>query len=268
MYTHICIYICINTHIYIYTYVYVYVSPAPVPTHPSSLALNGMDPPTPSHQTLRLHAIWCYLQHLKATTSHTTVPKTCLCNAYNYITHGLPLMYTIHSVPMHTCNPIYARMQYVPTNILPKYRYPPNVSCLCVICTLLHHYLYAPYTLHLLPTHVSWCTYIRLIACPYTIIRNNILPVNSLNTLHILPINWTSTTYSCTNTYTYSPCRTVVELLGPPKATGREPSGWGVGCVWWSLLMYTYTYKHNLYTICIHTTHTHTYCIYIYIHTI
>ena len=141
-------------------------------------------------------------------------------------------MYTIHSVPMHTCNPIDARMQYVPTNILPKYRYPPNVSCLCVICTLLHHYLYAPYTLHLLPTHVSWCTYIRLIACPYTIIRNNILPVNSLNTLHILPINWTSTTYSCTNTYTYSPCRTVVELLGPPQSHGEGTIWLGGGvCV-------------------------------------
>ena len=124
------------------------------------------------------------------------------------------------------------------------------------ICSL--HPTFTTYTcfiVYLYRTHCVPIYYIR-----------NIFPVNSLNTLHILPINWTSTTYSCTNTYTYSPCtgRTVVELLGPPKATGREPSGWGVGCAWWSLLMYTYTYKHNLYTICIHTTHTHILCIYIY----
>ena len=153
IYTYMYIYIYMYKHTYIYIYICICIcesspgTPTPLLPRPKWYG--------PPHSTPPNLAFACYLQHLKATTSHTTVPKTCLCNAYNYLTHGLPLMYTIHSVPMHTCNPIYAWMQYVPTNILPKYRYPPNVSCLCVVCTLLHHYLYAPYTLHLLPTHVS-----------------------------------------------------------------------------------------------------------------
>ena len=60
-------------------------------------------------------------------------------------------------------NPIYyAWMEYVPTNkkiCVYVYRYihksPTNITYLCVEYTMPRHYLYTPYNLHILPTHVS-----------------------------------------------------------------------------------------------------------------
>ena len=67
------------------------------------------------------------------------------------------------------------------------------------------------------------------------------LPVNSLNTIHILPTNWTSSTYSCTNT-----AHVGLLLLGnpPPQATrGRgEPFGWGGVVIPAHVYIYIYIY--------------------------
>lgn len=74
----------------------------------------------------------------------------------------------------------------------------------CIPCLITTHILLTPYIyIYILSTHVSFTGYRKNtshgIACPCTIkyyihIYIYILPVISLNTLHVLPMNWTSGT--------------------------------------------------------------------------
>ena len=93
-----------------------------------------------------------------------------------------------------------------------------------ILYTLYYILLYTIYYIHLytIYIYILYTTYKQYIDI-YIYIHT--LPVNSPKTLHILPINWTSSTYSCTNTAYLG-----LLLLGPPGG------GTIWGGLWWSLI--------------------------------
>ena len=157
-----------------------------------------------------------------------------------YLTRGLPLIvdtYRLYTQRKHILIPFdsyivlnttwpYAWMQYVPTYMHTYthiyiyihtyiHKSPIDITNLCVVYTLPHHYLYIYiYSLH--PTYTTYtcfiaCPYTTLcIACPYTIIRY--LPKYSPYTPYKLKIKHLQLHKHC-------PCRTVV-VGTPPRPQG------------------------------------------------
>ena len=126
----------------------------------------------------------------------------------------------------------------------------------CLITTYI--LLTSPYTLHILPTHVSYRAYTtHCIACPYTILYPSIyiyiLP-KSLNTLHILPYKLD---IKHLQLHKHCPCRTVVVGNLPQGHRGEGGTIW-LGAV---VILYKFSAPSGA-DIFIHTINIYIYILY------